>query len=78
VPELGDQLGPFVRGQLAGIHQRRAYERAEADGLVALRELGEVRVEHVLALITRLKQLCNFSPDGSGAPPNCCWNATAR
>ncbi len=47
--------------------QRRAYERAEADGLVALRELGEVRVEHVLALITRLKQLCNFSPDGVSA-----------
>jgi len=47
--------------------QRRAYDRAAYEGIVQLREMGEVRVEHVLALITRLKQLCNFSPDGESA-----------
>ncbi|MHB0936896.1 MAG: DEAD/DEAH box helicase [Armatimonadota bacterium] len=47
--------------------QRRAYDRAACEGIVQLREMGEARVEHVLALITRLKQLCNFSPDGESA-----------
>ncbi|HEY3416148.1 MAG TPA: DEAD/DEAH box helicase [Armatimonadota bacterium] len=42
--------------------QRRAYDRAAQEGIVALREMGDVRIEHVLALITRLKQLCNFAP----------------
>ena len=43
--------------------QRKAYERAEREGVVHLRSLGrEVRIEHVLALITRLKQICNFDP----------------
>ena len=44
--------------------QRRAYERAEKEGIATLREMGEVRVENVLALITRLKQICNFGPGG--------------
>ena len=47
--------------------QRRAYDRAAYEGIVALRALEEVRVEHVLALITRLKQLCNFAPGGESA-----------
>jgi SNF2 family DNA or RNA helicase len=47
--------------------QRRAYDRAEQEGLVALRELGEVRIENVLALITRLKQICNFAPLGNAS-----------
>ncbi len=43
--------------------QRRAYERAEREGVIQLREHGPLlRVEHVLALIMRLKQICNFSP----------------
>ena len=47
--------------------QRRAYDRAEQEGIIALREEGEVRVGHVLALITHLKRLCNFSPTGESA-----------
>ena len=44
--------------------QRRSYDRAERDGIVHLRELGaEVRVRHVLELITRLKQICNADPE---------------
>lgn len=47
--------------------QRRAYDRAEQEGIIALREQGEVRIEHILALITHLKRLCNFSPEGESA-----------
>ena len=43
--------------------QRKSYERAERDGIVYLRSLGaEVGVQHVLELITRLKQICNADP----------------
>ena len=43
--------------------QLESYERAEKDGIVQLRELGAtIRIEHVLELITRLKQLCNIDP----------------
>jgi SNF2 family DNA or RNA helicase len=47
--------------------QRLAYERAERDGIVRLAALGtELRINHVLELILRLKQICNFCPE-SGA-----------
>ena len=45
-------------------NQRRSYDRAERDGIVYLRELGaDVRVQHVLELIQRLKQICNAEPE---------------
>ena len=44
--------------------QRRSYDRAEREGIVYLRELGaDVRVQHVLELIQRLKQICNAEPE---------------
>jgi SNF2 family DNA or RNA helicase len=44
--------------------QQETYSRAEREGILHLREKGEtIRIEHVLALITRLKQICNFDPD---------------
>ena len=44
--------------------QRRSYDRAEREGIVYLRELGaDVRVQHVLELIQRLKQICNADPE---------------
>ena len=47
-----------------GPAQQRSYERAEREGIVHLRELGrEVRVQHVLELISRLKQICNAEPE---------------
>ncbi len=50
--------------------QRRAYDRAEKEELIALRQ-KDVRIENVLAMITRLKQICNFSPtDGASAKIN--------
>ena len=43
--------------------QREAYERAEQDGIISLNEEGDsVTVQHVLALITKLKQICNIHP----------------
>ena len=43
--------------------QRASYDRAEHDGVAYLRSLGaEVRIRHVLELITRLKQICNADP----------------
>lgn len=44
-----------------GAGQRATYRRAEEEGIVQLRKRGAaVRVQHVLELITRLKQICNF------------------
>jgi len=46
-----------------GPEQRRAYERAEREGIFELRQLeGELRIGHVFELIMRLKQTCNFCP----------------
>lgn len=43
--------------------QRRSYEKAEQEGIVYLKSLGaEVTVQHVFALLTRLKQICNADP----------------
>ena len=43
--------------------QRAAYDRAEREGIVHLKSLGaDVTVQHVLELISRLKQICNFDP----------------
>ncbi len=47
--------------------QRNSYDKAEREGVVYLKSLGsEVRIQHVLELITRLKQICNVDP-GTGA-----------
>lgn len=46
--------------------QQQSYNRAEFEGVVQLRKLGaEIRIQHVLELITRLKQICNVDA-GSG------------
>ena len=43
--------------------QKESYDRAEHEGIVYLKSLGaEARVQHVLELITRLKQICNADP----------------
>jgi len=44
--------------------QRRAYDKAETEGVVELRKRGEtLRIPDVLSLILRLKQICNFCPE---------------
>lgn len=46
-----------------GSRQRESYDRAEQEGIVYLKSLGEeINVRHVLELITRLKQICNADP----------------
>ena len=46
-----------------GPSQRNSYDKAEQEGIIYLRSLGaEVRVPHVLELVTRLKQVCNADP----------------
>jgi SNF2 family DNA or RNA helicase len=43
--------------------QRESYERAERDGIVELRGLGQqVTIEHVFNLVLRLRQICNVCP----------------
>jgi SNF2 family DNA or RNA helicase len=44
--------------------QDEAYRVAEEAGTVYLQNLGEtVTLQHVLALLTRLKQICNYDPE---------------
>ena len=48
-----------------GLHpaQRASYDKAEQEGVVYLRSLGrDITIQHVLELITRLKQICNADP----------------
>ena len=43
--------------------QRASYDKAELEGVVYLRSLGkDITIQHVLELITRLKQICNADP----------------
>jgi SNF2 family DNA or RNA helicase len=44
--------------------QRATYDRAEREGIIRLSALGlDLRITHVLELILRLKQICNFCPE---------------
>ena len=44
--------------------QRASYNKAEQEGIVYLRSLGrDITIQHVLELITRLKQICNADPE---------------
>lgn len=43
--------------------QREAYDRAEQQGIVALNRMGDlITIQHVWAIITKLKQICNLEP----------------
>ena len=65
------QLPPKIVSQLflsMNSTQRKYYERAEKEGIIELRESGEsVRIENILALIMKLKQICNFCPIDGGS-----------
>ncbi len=63
LPDLPPKTG-FLIDPGMGPAQRAAYEAAERDGLVWLRELGtRVQVSEVLELLLRLKQICNAAPE---------------
>lgn len=54
IQELTLDLGP---------RQREAYDRAEQEGTLRLRQYGpSLTITHVLELISRLKQICNAEP----------------
>ncbi len=43
--------------------QQNRYNKAEREGIFYLKSLGEnISIDHLLALILRLKQICNFDP----------------
>ena len=43
--------------------QRISYQRAEDEGVVQLKDLGQsLTIQHVFELVLRLKQICNFDP----------------
>src|SRR3972149_263029 len=57
-PKIVSQISLTMDGK-----QREYYERAEKEGIIQLKESGEsVRIENVLALIMKLKPICNFCP----------------
>jgi superfamily II DNA or RNA helicase len=67
--EKADVLSELPPKQVININipllprQQSSYERAEREGIIQLRERGaEIRVQHILELIMRLKQLCNVDP----------------
>lgn len=58
-PKLSVEIPVYLEDR-----QRAAYERAEREGIMRLVALGvELRITHVLELILRLKQICNFCPE---------------
>jgi SNF2 family DNA or RNA helicase len=60
LPDLPPRLDSEVVLAM-GEAQRRAYDRAEKEGLVRLQRLGsEVQIQHLLEHILRLKQICNL------------------
>jgi HJR/Mrr/RecB family endonuclease len=62
LPQLPPKIVSHIALKLEGA-QRQNYERTEREGVSRLREQGETaRIENVLELITRLKQICNFCP----------------
>ncbi|MPZ15573.1 MAG: ATP-dependent helicase [Chloroflexi bacterium] len=62
LPQLPPKQVNQVSLQVSG-SQRESYQRAERDGVLQLRQRGQsARIENVLELIVRLKQICNFCP----------------
>jgi hypothetical protein len=62
LPQLPPKIISRIALKLEGA-QRESYDRTEREGIYQLREKGEqVRLENVLELVTRLKQICNFCP----------------
>ncbi len=61
--ELPPKTAHTVRMEMTP-SQQEAYRAAEEAGTVYLQNLGEtVTLQHVLALLTRLKQICNYDPE---------------
>lgn len=67
LPELPEKVNEEIWLELSPA-QREVYDRAEQEGIVALNEKGDsVTVQHILTLITKLKQICNIDPVSKGS-----------
>ncbi len=68
-PDVLPELPPKITKQILlplSRQQMSSYRKAEDEGVLQLKELGEtVRIQNVLELILRLKQICNFCPSTS-------------
>jgi len=65
LPELPPKITKQILLPLSN-QQMANYRKAEEEGVLQLKELGEtVRIQNVLELILRLKQICNFCPSTS-------------
>jgi SNF2 family DNA or RNA helicase len=63
LPDLPPKIQTTVAIELAP-RQRRSYERALREGRMRVEALGrDLRISHVLELLIRLKQICNFCPE---------------
>lgn len=61
LPELPDMIIDTKLLELTD-DQRISYDTCENEGVVRLKRMEDVTVQHVLALIQKLKQICNFDP----------------
>lgn len=62
LPDLPDKVH-YEKWLELSPEQRKAYDIAEQEGRVFLNKYGEaVTVQHIFALISKLKQLCNVDP----------------
>lgn len=62
LPELPEKVHEEVWLEMA-LKQREVYEKAEQEGIVVLNKQGDsVTVQHIFALISKLKQICNIEP----------------
>lgn len=67
LPDLPPKHGSTTLLELSS-EQRSAYDKARREGLVRLSAFGrDLRISHVLELILRLKQICNFLPEPGSA-----------
>lgn len=67
LPNLPEKIDHEIWLPLDG-EQRQAYELAEKEGVVYLQALGEhVTVQHVLALLTKLKHIYNVDLQTGGS-----------
>jgi len=63
IPELPEKVREEIWLELTP-SQREAYKKAAQEGIVALKKQGDlVTVHHILALITKLKQICNLDSE---------------
>lgn len=64
LPELPDKVIDTKLLELTE-SQRQTYDQAEREGVIRLRGTPDITLQHVLALIQKLKQICNFDPHSS-------------